>query len=58
MISTSLLFTIGTQNVISDAIDEWCKRIQVCICAKGRYYEHLMQIFTFLRPEEKSSDFC
>jgi len=22
--------------------DEWCKRLQVCICAKGRYVEHLM----------------
>jgi len=52
-----LLFTFGRQSVINDAIDEWCKRLQACICAKGRYFEHLMRMFTFLRSEEKSSDF-
>jgi len=57
MISTSLLFIIGRQCVIKDAIDEWCKRLQACICAKGRYFEYLMRMFTFLRSEEKSSDF-
>jgi len=40
-ISTSLLFTTGRQSVISDAIDEWCKRLQACICAKEWYFEHL-----------------
>jgi len=39
-------------------IDEWCKRIQACICAKGRHFEHLVWMFTFLWSEEKSSDFC
>jgi len=29
------------QSIIDDAIDEWCKCIQACICAKGRYLEHL-----------------
>jgi len=57
MISTSLLFTTGRQSVINDATDEWCKRPQVCICAKGQYFEHLMRMFTFLRSEKKSSDF-
>jgi len=50
MISTAPhfnLFTIGRQRVISDAINEWCKRLQACICAKGRYFKHLMQMFTF-----------
>ena len=28
-------------------IDEWCKRLQACICAKGQYFEHLVQMFTF-----------
>jgi len=30
-------------------IDEWCKRLRVCICAKGRYFEHLglMQMFVY-----------
>jgi len=29
------------------------------ICAKGRYFKHLMRMFTFfLRSEEKSSDIC
>ena len=61
-ITFSLLFKFGTylwQSVINDAIiDEWCKRIHAYICAKGWYFEHLMQMFTFLRSEEKSSDFC
>jgi len=26
--------------------------LQACICAKGRYFEHLMRMFTFLRSEE------
>ena len=54
MISTSLLFTIGRQSVINDIIDEWCKRIRACICAKGRYFEHLglIQMFTFLQSEK------
>jgi len=30
------------ESVINDAIDEWCKRLQACICAKGRYFEHVM----------------
>jgi len=47
MTSTSLLFTIGRQNVINDKIDEWCKRLQACICAKGRYFGHLMRMFMF-----------
>jgi len=43
------------QSIIDDAIDEWCKCIQACICAKGRYLEHLMWMFTFLRSEKKSN---
>jgi len=57
MISTSLLLVTGRQSVVNDAIDEWCKRLHACICAEGRYFEHLMRMFTFLRSEEKSSDF-
>jgi len=37
--------------VINDAlIDEWCKRIQACICAKGQYFEHLglIQMFVYV----------
>jgi len=33
--SILLLFTIGGQSVINDAIDEWCKCLQACIYAKG-----------------------
>jgi len=32
-------------SVINDTIDEWCRCSQACICAKGRYYEHLMRMF-------------
>jgi len=56
MISTSLLFATGRQSIISDAIDEWCKRLQACICANWRYFEHLMRMFMFLRSEERSSE--
>jgi len=29
-------------------IDEWCKRLQACICAEGRYFEHLMQMVGYV----------
>ena len=28
-------------------IDVWCKRLKACICAKGRYFERLVRMFTF-----------
>ena len=36
--------------------DEWCKRIQACICAKGRYCEHLglMQMFVYICAVRKN----
>jgi len=46
-----------TNCIINDANDEWCKHIQACVCDKGTYFKHLMRMFTFLRLEEKSSDF-
>jgi len=48
MISTSLLFTIGRRSVI-----EWCKRLHARIFAKGQYFEHLVQIFTFFTIVKK-----
>jgi len=63
MISTSLLLktflqTITAiyewQSVINDAlIDEWCKHIQACICAKGRYPNVCLRFAI----RKKSSDF-
>ena len=43
-------------------IDEWCKRLQACICAKERYFEHLnlMQMFVYvlaIRRKIKINDF-
>ena len=42
----------------SMTIYKWCKGIHACICARGRHFEHLMRVFTFLRSEQKSTDFC
>jgi len=30
------------QNIIYDAIDEWCKRLRACIRAKGGHFEHFL----------------
>ena len=30
------------QNVIDEAIDQWCVRLTVCVRAKGGHFEHLM----------------
>ena len=60
-ISTSLLCTIGSQSVISDAIDEWCKTANIfrrAFVTKDNILNILMWVFTILRSEEKSSDFC
>jgi len=37
----SVRHSIG-QNVIDEAIDQWCARLTACIRAKGGYFEHLM----------------
>jgi len=70
MISTSLLFKNFSQTItaIYDKASSmthlltsaWCKRIQACICAKGRYFEHLglIQMFVYVFAiRRKSSDF-
>jgi len=30
------------QSIIDDEIDEWCKRLHACICAKRGLFEHLL----------------
>jgi len=30
------------QNVIDDAIDQWCRRLRVCVRARGGHFEYLL----------------
>ena len=30
------------QSVVDAAVSEWRKRLQVCVCAKGGHFEHLL----------------
>ena len=30
------------QSVVDDAVDQWQKRLEACIRAKGGYFEHLL----------------
>ena len=30
------------QNVIDDAIDQWCRRLRACVRARGRHFEYLL----------------
>ena len=31
-----------SQDIIDDAIDQWQVRLQACVKAKGRHFEHLL----------------
>ena len=37
----SVWHSIG-QNVIDEAIDQWCARLTACVRAEGGRFEHLM----------------
>ena len=30
------------QSVVDDAVDQWRKRLEACICAEGGHFEHLL----------------
>jgi len=30
------------QSIVDDAVDEWRKRVQVCVNEKGGHFEHLL----------------
>ena len=30
------------QNVIDDAIDQWCRRLRACVRARGGHFEYLL----------------
>jgi len=59
VISKSLLITILADDCtyLSSMMqnDKWCKCIQACICAKGRYFEHsgVMQMFVYIFCDQK-----
>ena len=40
------------QSIINDTTDEWYKRLRACICDKGRYFKHLMRMFTFFNQKK------